>query len=48
MFKKIVYALGILTILYILSTVFQLRNPDGPRIIDPSHRVQLPHVNVSR
>jgi hypothetical protein len=47
-FKKVVFTIGVLTILYILSTIFQLKDPDGPRIIDPSNPVQLPHVSVSK
>jgi hypothetical protein len=47
-FKKIVYTVGILTIIFIFGKVFQLRNPDQPGLIDPSNPVKLPHVSVSK
>lgn len=41
------YTLGVLTFLWILSTQFQLRNPDQPGIIDPS-QFTVPKVDVRR
>ena len=50
MFKILFYVLGVLTFLWILSTQFELkdRSPDRPRIIDPSHPIRVPKVNVSK
>lgn len=50
MIKIVIYVMGVLTILWIFSTQFELKDksPDRPRIIDPSHPIQLPKVNVSK
>jgi hypothetical protein len=48
MIKVIIYVIGVLTILWIFSTQFQLRDPNGPRLIDPSNPAHIPKVNVSK
>lgn len=45
--KKIIFIIGLLTILWIVSTQLELRDPNTPRIIDPS-RLQVPQVDVRR
>lgn len=47
-FKILFYVLGVLTFLWIISTQFQLRDPHGPRLIDPSNPIKVPHVSVSK
>lgn len=46
--KIFIYTVGVLTILWIISTQVELTDPNGPRIIDPSNPVHLPKVNVSK
>lgn len=46
--KIVIYVMGVLTILWIFSTQFELKDPNGPRIIDPSNPVKLPNVTVSK
>jgi len=43
--KIIIYTVGVLTILWIFSTQFELKDPNGPRIIDPS-QIAPPRVDV--
>lgn len=47
-FKRLIFVIGVLTVLWIFSTQFELKDKDGPRIIDPSNPVHLPKVNVSK
>lgn len=46
--KIVIYVFGILTILWIFSTQFELKDPNGPRIINPTNPIELPHVSVSK
>lgn len=46
--KTIIYVMGILTVLWIFSTQFELKDPNGPRLIDPSNPIDLPKVSVSK
>lgn len=46
--RTLIFVIGVLAILAILGSQFQLRDPDSPRIIDPSNPVHLPKVNVSK
>jgi hypothetical protein len=46
--KILIFTIGVLTLLAIFGTQFQLRDPNGPRMIDPSNPVHLPKVNVSK
>lgn len=45
--RTLIYVLGVLTLLWIFSTQFQLRNPHQPGIINPSKLVP-PKVSVRR
>lgn len=49
MFKKFIMVLGFLTLLWILSTQFELKDqsPDRPRVINPSDFAP-PKVEVRR
>lgn len=47
MFKKFVMVCGVLFILYVLSQIFVLKDPDGPRLVNPSDFAP-PKVDVRR
>lgn len=47
-FKILFYVLGVLTFLWILSTQFELKDPNGPRIINPTNPVEVPKISVSK
>lgn len=46
--KILIYTVGVLTILWMFSTQFELKDPNGPRIINPTNPIELPKVNVSK
>lgn len=39
---------GILATLAVCGNIFELKNPDQPRIINPSNPIDLPKVDVKR
>ena len=39
---------GILTVLWVCSTQFELKNPNGPRIINPTNPIEVPRISVSK
>lgn len=47
-FKRLIFVIGILTVLWIFSTQFELKDKDSPRIINPTNPIQLPRVSVSK
>lgn len=48
--KIVIYVMGVLTVLWIFSTQFELKNksPDHPRIINPTNPIQVPKISVSK
>lgn len=46
--KTLLIMAGIGMVLAVCGNMFQLRDPDQPRIINPSNPIELPKVNVSK